>query len=84
MPRKSEKPQSSKLPDIVPGTWRGELLGGVSVNLGQVVQKTSPPLSVEFSQILASVALTMPNGSFTWPGVLFVMAPTQERCRLSR
>lgn len=76
MPRKSRKPQPPKLPEVAPGAWRGELLGSVSVNLGQVVQKTSPPLSVEFSQIIASVGLSAPDGSFTWPGVLFIMAPT--------
>jgi hypothetical protein len=76
MPRKTTKPQPLNLPDIVPGAWNGELVGGVSVSFGQVVQKGSPPLSVEFSQIIASVALAMPDGRFTWPGVLFVMAPT--------
>ncbi|MGE0628391.1 MAG: hypothetical protein AB7O43_11250 [Hyphomicrobiaceae bacterium] len=76
MPRKTTKPHPLNLPNIVPGAWNGELVGGVSVSLGQVVQKRSPPLSVEFSQIVASVALAMPDGRFTWPGVLFVMAPT--------
>lgn len=76
MPRKSKTPPSPMLPDIVPGNWRGELVGGASVSLGQVVQKTAPPRSVEFSQIIASVSLAMPDGRFTWLGVLFIMAPT--------
>lgn len=79
MPRQSKKQQTSaklKLPDISSGNWKGELVGGATISFGQVVQKTSPPNSVEFSQIIASVSLVMPDGSFTWPGVLFIMAPT--------
>ena len=65
-----------QLPDIVAGEWRGEFAGSATLSLGQVVQPTKPPLSVEFSQIIASALLTMPGGRFTWPGVLIIAAPT--------
>lgn len=65
-----------QLPDIVPGEWRGAFAGSASLRLGQVVQTTEPPQSVEFSQIIASVLLIMPEDCFTWPGVLIIGAPT--------
>lgn len=65
-----------QLPEIIAGEWRGELAGNASLRLGQVVQPTEPPQSVEFSQIIASALLTMPDRRFTWPGVLIIAAPT--------
>ena len=64
------------MPSIVPGEWCGDLVGAASVNFGQVVQSGPPRQSVELTYVVAPVALTMPDGAFTWPGVLMMMAPT--------
>lgn len=76
MPRTSGKREGFGWPAIVPGDWQGEVVGGGSVNLGQVVQPGPPRQSVEFSYIVLPVTLVMPNKSFRWPGVVMIMAPT--------
>lgn len=63
-------------PPIVPGAWRGEVVGAANVSFGQVVQPGPPRQSVEFTYIVVPLALTMPDGAFTWPGVLMMMVPT--------
>jgi hypothetical protein len=65
-----------QLPPLVPGNWRGEIVGGVSVNLGQVVQPGPPRQSVEFSYIILPASLLMPTPQFRWPGVVMIMVPT--------
>lgn len=76
MPRTKHKSEGFKLSDIVPGSWKGELIGGASINFGQVVQPGEPRQAVEFSYCITAVALAMPDGKFRWPGVLMLIAPT--------
>jgi hypothetical protein len=75
-PSGSAKKRGFKLPDIVAGDWRGEIAGSASVNLGQAVQDGPPRQSVEFSYVILPAMLIMPEGRFTWPGVVMIMAPT--------
>lgn len=63
-------------PNLCPGSWRGEIAGGCSVNFGREVQDGPPRQSVEFSYAIMPALLTMPEGRFTWPGVVMIMAPT--------
>lgn len=65
-----------QLPPIAPGSWRGEIVGQGSVNLGQVVQPGPPRQSVEFSYIILPASLLTPTPHFWWPGVVMIMAPT--------
>ncbi|ESY64008.1 hypothetical protein X743_32130 [Mesorhizobium sp. LNHC252B00] len=76
MPRTAGKRQGFRWPAIVPGDWQGEIIGGGSVNLGQVVQPGPPRQSVEFSYIILPATLIMPDRIFRWPGVVMVTAPT--------
>lgn len=64
------------LPELVPGRWQGELVGGANIHFGQAVQPGPPRQSVEFSYCIVPVALVMPDNTLTWPGVLMLMAPT--------
>lgn len=61
MPRETKKKTPLKLPDLRPGSWRGEILGGCTVNFGQVVQPGPPRQSVEFTYIAMPAAFTMPE-----------------------
>jgi hypothetical protein len=72
--RKTRSP--FKLPDVTPGNWRGELLGGCTLNFGQVVQEGPPRQSVEFTYMIMSSVLTMPEPHFTWPGIVMIVTPT--------
>ncbi|RVD46263.1 hypothetical protein EN812_18300 [Mesorhizobium sp. M4B.F.Ca.ET.169.01.1.1] len=65
-----------KLPPIVAGEWRGEVVGPASVNFGQVVQPGPPRQSVEFTYIILPATLIMPDAVFRWPGVVMIMATT--------
>lgn len=65
-----------KVPDPVAGSWHGEIAGGGSVNFGQEVQDGPPRQSVEFTYMILPALLTMPEGRFTWPGIVMIMAPT--------
>ncbi|TPI78506.1 hypothetical protein [Mesorhizobium sp. B2-8-9] len=65
-----------KLPPIVAGEWRGEIVAPASVNFGQVVQPGPPRQSVEFTYIILPATLIMPDAAFRWPGIVMVMAPT--------
>lgn len=73
-PRQTRKPFNS--PQVFPGEWRGEIVGGGSLNFGQVVQDGPPRQSVEFSYLILPVTLAPARGGFTWPGVVMFMAPT--------
>jgi hypothetical protein len=75
MPR-AKKQSDFKLPGICAGSWRGEILGGCTVNFGQVVQPGPPRQSVEFSYMIMPASLTMPGARFTWPGIVMFMTPT--------
>jgi hypothetical protein len=72
--RKTKPP--FKLPDVTPGNWRGEILGGCNLNFGQVVQPGPPRQSVEFTYMIMPSALTMPEVHFTWPGIVMIVTPT--------
>lgn len=74
--RTARKSEGFPWPAIVPGNWQGEVVGGGSVNLGQVVQPGPPRQSVEFSYIVLPATLVMPDKTFRWPGVVMIMAPT--------
>lgn len=76
MARRPQTKGKFQLPPIVPGNWRGEIVGLGSVNLGQVVQPGPPRQSVEFSYIILPASLLMPTPQFRWPGVVMIMAPT--------
>lgn len=76
MPRTARKHLGFRWPAMVPGNWQGEIIGGGSVNLGQVVQPGPPRQSVEFSYIILPATLIMPDRIFRWPGVVMIMAPT--------
>jgi hypothetical protein len=76
MPRAAKKPGSLKLPDIKPGNWRGEIVGGISLNFGEIVQPGPPRQSVEFTYMIMPAALTMPEARFTWLGIIMIMTPT--------
>jgi hypothetical protein len=71
-----KKGRGFRLPPIVAGEWRGEIVGAPGINFGQVVQPGPPRQSVEFSYIVLPAALIMPNAAFRWPGVIMIMAPT--------
>lgn len=72
-----------KLPELTPGRWQGEVVGGASIHFGQTVQPGPPRQSVEFSYCLLPVALAMLENTFTWPGVLMLMAPTPMKASSS-
>ncbi len=76
MARRTRGKDEFKLPPVVPGEWRGEIYGGGSVNLGQVVQPGPPRQSVEFSYMVMPASLLMPSPKFRWPGIVMIMAPT--------
>ncbi len=76
MSRDAKKKPSFKLPDVKPGNWRGEILGGGTINFGQVVQPGPPRQSVEFTYVIMPSAFTMPEARFTWPGVIMILTPT--------
>ena len=76
MLRDAKKKTSLKLPDVKPGNWRGEVLGGCTVNFGQVVQPGLPRQSVEFTYMIMPATFTMLEERFTWPGVIMIMTPT--------
>ncbi|MDX8501904.1 hypothetical protein RFM99_26255 [Mesorhizobium sp. VK4C] len=59
-----------KLPQVVTGDWRGEIVGAASVNFGQVVQPGSVRQSVEFTHMILAAMLTMPNRGLIWPGIV--------------
>ncbi|MER8766430.1 hypothetical protein [Mesorhizobium sp. M0968] len=65
-----------KLPPIVAGEWRGEIVAPASVNFGQVVQPGPPRQSVEFTYVILPATLIMPDAAFRWPGIVMIMAPT--------
>ncbi|TPL38931.1 hypothetical protein FJ957_28000 [Mesorhizobium sp. B2-4-6] len=46
------------------------------MNFGQVVQPGPPRQPVEFTYVILSASLIMPDGAFRWPGVAMIMAPT--------
>lgn len=58
------------------GEWHDEIVGSASVNFGQVVQPGPPRQSVEFTYVILSASLIMPNAVFRWPGMIVIMAPT--------
>jgi hypothetical protein len=74
--RDANKKSSFRRPDVKPGNWRGEILGGCTVSFGQVVQPGPPRQSVEFTYLTMPAAFTMPEVRSTWPGVIMVMTPT--------
>ena len=74
-PAKSRR-EIVKPPAVQPGNWHGEILGGVTVNFGQVVQHNPGRQSVEFSYLVISAIFTPPEKQFTWPGVVLIFAPT--------
>ena len=76
MPRETKRKTPLKLPDLRPGNWYGEILGGCTINFGQVVQPGPPRQSVEFTSMLMPAAFTMTEVGFTWPRVIMIMTPT--------
>lgn len=76
MARWRGKKRRFALPNIKPGHWRGEIVGCCSVNFGRVVQEGPPRQVVEFTYMILPAALTMPDASFSWPGVVMIMTPT--------
>lgn len=84
MSRDAKKTPSFKLPDVRTGNWRGEILGGCTVNFGRVVQPGPPRQSVEFTYVIMPAAFTMPEVRCTWPGVIMIMTPTYEGGILGR
>jgi hypothetical protein len=76
MPRLGIGKTPFKLPDVRPGNWRGEILGGGTLNFGQVVQEGPPRQSVEFTYMIMPSVLTMPEPHFTWPGIVMIVTPT--------
>lgn len=71
-----QKRRLVKPPVIELGNWHGEILGGGTVNLGQVVQHNPARQSVEFSYLVIPAIFTPPEPQFTWPGVVLIFAPT--------
>ena len=83
MSRSAKKTTLFRLPDLKSGNWRGEILGGCTVNFGQVVQPGPPRQSVEFTYMIMPAAFTMPEVRFTWPGVIMIMTPTPMKTEFS-
>jgi hypothetical protein len=63
-------------PEVRPGNWRGEILGGRTVNFGQTVQLGPPRRSIGFSYLVIPAIFTPQEARFTWPGVILIFAPT--------
>lgn len=82
MPNTKRRKPPLKLPEIKPGSWRGEILGSCTVNFGQVVQPGPPRQSVEFTYMIMPGLFTMPEVRFTWPGVIMIMTPTPMKTDL--
>jgi hypothetical protein len=61
MARDAKTKPSLKLPHVMPGDWRGEILGGCTVNFGQVVQPGPPRQSVEFTYVIMPAAFSRSN-----------------------
>ena len=80
MSRAKRKPAFT-LPEVRPGNWKGEIVGGFTVNFGQVVQGGPPRQSVEFTYMIVPAALTMPEARFTWSGVIMIMTPTPMKTK---
>ncbi len=76
MPTARRKLGRFRLPDIIAGSWTGELVGTVSVHFGQTVQPGPPRQSVEFSYLLGAALLLPPDKKFRWPGIVTCWAPT--------
>ncbi|WP_051388662.1 hypothetical protein [Hyphomicrobium nitrativorans] len=76
MTKRTQKKERMVLPPILPGEWRGDFLGGGTINMGQVVQDGPPRQSVEFSYMILSAAFSMTKHAFQWPGIVMIMAPT--------
>jgi hypothetical protein len=74
-----KKARGLRLPPILAGDWRGEIVGAPGINFGQVVQPGPPRQSVEFTYIILPATLIMPNAAFMWPGVVMIMAPTPTK-----
>jgi hypothetical protein len=72
----NRKEERFAFPGIKPGSWRGEILDRGTVNFGQVVQAGPPRQAVEFSFMVVPASFTMPDPSFTWPGIVMIGAPT--------
>lgn len=72
---KPRAPRFAQLPAILPGSWKGDLLGAASVNFGQEVQPGPPRQSIEFTYAIMPVSLTGPGSSFAWPGILAIFVP---------
>ncbi|MGY3451941.1 hypothetical protein [Bradyrhizobium sp. USDA 4353] len=83
MRRDAKRKPTLKLPDVSAGDWRGEILGGYTINFGQVVQPGPPRHSVEFTYMILPAAFTMWDERFTWPGVIMIMAPTPMKTAFS-
>jgi hypothetical protein len=73
-----------EVPAVPVGSWKGEIAGKPHAHCGQQTQPGKPRKSVEFSYMMLPVTLTVPDYSFTWPGVLFIMAPPRIERRLER
>lgn len=71
-----KKGRRLRLPPVVAGEWRAEIVGPASVNFGQVVQPGPPRQSVEFTYFVIPALLIMPDAAFRWPAVVMIMAPT--------
>jgi hypothetical protein len=76
MSRLEKRKPAFKFPDVRPGNWRGEVVGGGTLNFGQVVQPGPTRQSVEFTYMIMPSVLTMPGPHFTWPGVIMIVTPT--------
>lgn len=79
MPRLGKGKTPFKLSDVRPGNWRGEIVGGGTLNFGQVVQEGPPRQSVEFTYMSMPSVLTMPEPHFTWPGTVMIVTPAQMK-----
>ena len=77
--RPAKQKRTLQPPVVRPGNWHGEILGGGTVNFGQVVQHNPGRQSVEFSYLVISAIFTPPERDFTWPGVILIFAPTPMR-----
>lgn len=82
MPRETKRKTPLKLPDLRPGNWCGEILGGCTINFGQIVQPGPPRQSVELTYMVMPAAFTMIEVGFTWPGVIMIMTPTPMKTEL--
>jgi hypothetical protein len=80
---RSAKPKRElvKPPLVGPGNWHGEVLGGGTINFGQVVQDGPPRRSVEFSYIVIPAVFTSPAARFAWPGIVLIFAPTPIKAK---